>query len=61
MVDWFADLQRPDGSWTNTPSLDPNPSESRIVEITAEFVVHVDTALSALSALAGRSASAEMH
>ncbi len=53
MVDWFADLQLPDGSWTNTPSLDPDPSESRRVEVTAEFVVHLDTAVGALATLAG--------
>lgn len=56
MVDWFADLQSTDGSWCNTPALDPNPSESRLVEITAEFVVHLDTAIAGLSFIKGRSA-----
>jgi hypothetical protein len=56
MVNWFSDLQQPDGNWTNTPSLDPNPSVSRIVEITAEFVVHLDTAISALASIDARHA-----
>jgi len=51
MVSWFADLQEDDGSWRNTPALDPEPSASRRVEVTAEFVVHLDTALGALSSL----------
>jgi hypothetical protein len=52
MVNWFADLQEENGSWRNTPALDPEPSASRRVEVTAEFVVHLDTALGALGALA---------
>jgi hypothetical protein len=55
MANWFADLQRADGSWTNTPGLDPNPTESRLVEITAEFVVHLDTTIAALAFLDQRS------
>ena len=51
MVDWFVGLQRTDGTWTNTPSLDPNPTESRLVEIAAEFVVHLDTAIAALATM----------
>ena len=49
MVNWFADLQTPDGYWTTTPALDPNPTESRTVAITAEFVVHLDTAIAGVS------------
>lgn len=51
MVNWFADLQEENGSWRNTPALDPEPSPSRRVEVTAEFVVHLDTALAALASL----------
>jgi hypothetical protein len=51
MVNWFADLQEENGSWRNTPALDPEPSASRRVEVTAEFVVHLDTALGALETL----------
>jgi hypothetical protein len=51
MANWFADLQEPDGSWTNTPYLDPNPTNARRVEITAEFIVHVDTLIASLSVL----------
>jgi hypothetical protein len=51
MVNWFADLQEENGSWRNTPALDPDPTPSRRVEVTAEFVVHLDTALAALSSL----------
>jgi len=51
MANWFAELQMPDGYWTNTPALDPNPTESRKVEITAEFVVHLDTAIAALATI----------
>ncbi len=54
MVNWFADLQEENGSWRNTPALDPEPSASRRVEVTAEFVVHLDTALGALAALTRR-------
>jgi hypothetical protein len=51
MANWFADLQEGDGSWSNTPYLDPDPTIARRTEVTAEFVVHVDTLLGALSAL----------
>lgn len=51
MANWFADLQEPDGSWTNTPYLDPHPTNARRVEVTAEFVVHVDTLIASLSVL----------
>lgn len=51
LADWFADLQEADGSWTNTPYLDPHPTNARRAEITAEFVVHVDTLMASLSVL----------
>ncbi len=51
MANWFADLQDADGSWSNTPYLDPDPTTTRRTEVTAEFVVHVDTLIEALSAL----------
>lgn len=51
LANWFADLQEADGSWTNTPYLDPHPSNARRAEVTAEFVVHVDTLMASLSVL----------
>lgn len=57
MVHWFADLQEGGGNWVNTPVLDPDPTESRLVEVTAEFVVHLDTAIAALAWLDGRRAA----
>ena len=51
LANWFADLQEADGSWTNTPYLDPNPTNARRAEVTAEFVVHVDTLIASLSVL----------
>jgi len=51
MANWFADLQEADGSWSNTPYLDPDPTIARRTEVTAEFVVHVDTLIASLSAL----------
>jgi hypothetical protein len=51
LANWFADLQEADGSWSNTPYLDPHPTNARRAEVTAEFVVHVDTLMASLSVL----------
>jgi hypothetical protein len=50
MGDWFVAEQEPDGGWSNTPYLDPQPTVAHRVEVTAEFVVHVDTVIAALAA-----------
>jgi hypothetical protein len=54
MGDWFAAEQEPDGHWNNTPYLDPEPPTYRQLETTAEFVVHLDTVIGALSAISAR-------
>jgi hypothetical protein len=54
MANWFAGLQEDDGSWTNTPYLDPNPPDVRRTEVTAEFIVHLDTLIAALSTIDAR-------
>ncbi len=48
--DWFTNGQEHDGSWVNTPYLSPNPTLANRIEITAEFVVHLDTVIGALGA-----------
>ena len=50
MGDWFVTEQHGDGSWTNTPYLDPNPKMSGKIAITAEFIVHLDTIIGSLAA-----------
>ena len=40
--DWFATGQEPDGGWSPTPGLDPDPSLAYRLEATAAFVVHLD-------------------
>jgi hypothetical protein len=47
---WFADEQEADGGWSNTKVYDPNPLLRHRLEITAEFVVHLDTVIAALGA-----------
>ncbi len=47
---WFADGQDPDGGWSNTPYIEPNPPLRHRLETTAEFVVHLDTVIGALAA-----------
>lgn len=54
MGDWFAGEQEPDGHWNNTPYLDSDPPVYRQLEVTAEFVVHLDTLIGALSAISAR-------
>jgi len=43
-----------DGRWSNTKQLDPNPPLAHQIEATAEFVVHLDTLIAALAAIASR-------
>ena len=50
MGDWFVAGQYPDGHWTNTLHYNPNPPLNSMIEITAEFVVHLDHIVSALAA-----------
>jgi rhamnogalacturonyl hydrolase YesR len=49
MGDWFVAHQREDGHWENTPYLVPQPSLPSNLAITAEFIVHLDTIIGALS------------
>jgi hypothetical protein len=53
---WFADGQETDGGWSNTKAIEAEPPLRHRLEITAEFVVHLDTVIAALSA--ARSANA---
>ena len=54
MGDWFTAEQEVDGRWSNTKRLDPNPPLAHQIEATAEFVVHLDTLIAALAAIASR-------
>ena len=45
LAHWFADTQTDDGSWV----FDNDPTEGRTLEITAEFVAHVDTIIGCLA------------
>lgn len=49
---WFADEQDADGGWSNTRALEADPPLRHRLEITAEFVVHLDTVIQALAAAA---------
>jgi hypothetical protein len=49
MGDWFVANQHDDGHWENTPYLVPQPSLPSNLAITAEFIVHLDTIVGALS------------
>ncbi len=50
MGEWFAAEQEPDGGWSNTKALETDPPLRHRLEITAEFVVHLDTVIAALGA-----------
>ncbi len=54
MGDWFAAEQEADGHWNNSRYIDPDPPIHHQIEATAEFVVHLDTLVGALSAIAAR-------
>lgn len=49
MGEWFIEGQEADGGWSNTKALEANPPLRHRLEITAEFVVHMDTLIAALS------------
>jgi hypothetical protein len=55
MGDWFTEIQEADGRWSNSSYIEANPPLAHQIEATAEFVVHVDTLIAALSAIAARS------
>ena len=46
--DWFTDTQQADGSW----AWDADPSVGQTIELTAEFVAHVDTIIGCLASRA---------
>jgi hypothetical protein len=48
MAEWFCDSQLEDGRWHDSPFLSPDPTEGDDLEITAEFVLHLTTILTAL-------------
>jgi hypothetical protein len=50
MGEWFAEGQEADGGWSNTKAIEADPPLRHRLEITAEFVVHLDTVIAALSA-----------
>ena len=49
MTQWFVESQEPDGRWHNSPFLDPVPTDDGDMAVTAEFVLHLSTILTALS------------
>lgn len=52
MGEWFLSIQEPDGHWNNSPYIDPDPPIEAQIEVTAEFVIHVDALVSALATAA---------
>jgi hypothetical protein len=54
MVDWFAESQLSDGRWQDSPFKVPEPTEADDLRVTAEFVLHLTTALAALGSSAAR-------
>ncbi len=57
MGQWFADEQEADGGWSNTKAIEADPPLRHRLEITAEFVVHFDTVIPALTAARSAGAS----
>jgi hypothetical protein len=49
MGEWFTAGQEADGGWSNTTYLEADPPLAHRLEITAEFVVHLDTLIGALA------------
>jgi hypothetical protein len=47
--DWFVSRQHADGHWSQSAYLAPTPTTAQNLEITAEFVVHVDAIAGALA------------
>ncbi len=54
MGDWFVREQTDDGHWFNTPHHVPHPTLNDNVQITAEFVVHLDHIIGALGTALAR-------
>ncbi len=54
MGDWFTEIQEADGRWSNSAYIEPDPPLAHQIEATAEFVVHLDTLIAALSAISAR-------
>jgi hypothetical protein len=54
MGDWFVREQTADGHWFNTPHNVPNPTLNDNIQITAEFVVHMDHIIGALGVALAR-------
>jgi hypothetical protein len=54
MGDWFTEIQEADGRWSNSAYFEPHPPLAHQIEITAEFVVHLDTLIAALSVINAR-------
>jgi hypothetical protein len=52
MGQWYLDTQTPEGSWH--PLVEKN--EADVIEVTLEFVMHVDTIIGALSSRPGPAA-----
>ena len=50
MAEWFVSQQEPDGHWDNTTYIDPDSPLQHQVEMTAEFVIHLDAIVAALTA-----------
>ncbi|MSP12178.1 MAG: hypothetical protein EXR62_04380 [Chloroflexi bacterium] len=47
--DWFAANQYADGHWENTHHWNPHPTVADNIEVTAEFVMHMDTIIQSLA------------
>src|ERR1700683_812788 len=58
MTQWFVECQEPDGRWHNSPFLDPAPTDDGDMAVTAEFVLHLSTILTALSGKAAAESKA---
>jgi hypothetical protein len=49
MTQWFVESQESDGRWHNSSFLDPVPTDDGDMAVTAEFILHLSTILTALS------------
>ena len=54
MGDWYVREQTADGHWFNTPFHSPNPTLNDNVQITAEFIVHMDNIIGAMGTALAR-------
>jgi hypothetical protein len=48
MADWFTACQDADGGWTDSPFRSPHPTDADRLDITAEFVLHLSTIITAM-------------